>query len=79
MLGWDAVQLSALAARQAKSTDQDKMMAALEHLNVQPRDRTYLAVEEYRFTPTAHIVSTPPGDYSFVPSTPFNEGMLGGR
>jgi branched-chain amino acid transport system substrate-binding protein len=75
--GWDTIMLTALAAQQANSTDQLQMVKALEHLNLTPKQRTYLSFEEYNFTPTNHQVYTGPGEYSFVKYAPFRDGMIG--
>jgi branched-chain amino acid transport system substrate-binding protein len=78
-LGWDMVMLPALAAKKAGSIDQQKMIQAMEHLDLPPRERTYLTYDEYNFSPTNHQVSTPPDEYSFAPYTPLVDGMVGKR
>lgn len=75
--GWDTIMLPALAAKLANSTDQPKLVAAMEHLRLPPPARTYLSYEEYNFTPADHQVYTAPSEYRFVPWTPFSEGMIG--
>jgi branched-chain amino acid transport system substrate-binding protein len=77
--GWDTIMLAALAAKRASSTDPAKMVEALEHLNLPERQRTYVAYSEYNFTPQNHVVYTGPQEYSFVPYTPFSDGMVGNR
>jgi len=76
-LGWDMVMLPALAARKANSIDQAKMIDAMEHLNLPPRQRTYLSYDDYDYSPTNHQVTTPTDEYVFVPYSGLTDGMVG--
>jgi len=78
-VGWDAVQLAALAARRANSAEPAKIVDALEHLHTTPRQRTFVLYDDYNFTPTNHEVQAGPEDYPFVKYSPFVDGLLGGQ
>jgi branched-chain amino acid transport system substrate-binding protein len=78
-IGWDVIMLTDLAAKSARSTDELKMVQALERLNVPDRSKTFVGFNDYGFTPGNHGMKVGPQEYSFIPYTPLLEGMVGRR
>jgi hypothetical protein len=68
----------AVAAEQAKSTDPDKIAAALEHLK-QPadEDKPWVLFNTEGFSPDNHLNVSTPDDYAIVKATPLNQGFTG--
>jgi hypothetical protein len=71
--------LTAMAARQARSTDELAMVHALENLNAPERNRLYVSYGEYKFSPTNHVTYASPAEWLMVPWTPMVDGMIGAK
>lgn len=77
-VGYDAIMLTDLAAKQANSTDEEAIVKALEALRPMPADQVpYVQLQKYDFTPTSHQTPTGASEFSVVPFTPLTDGMMG--
>lgn len=65
---YDTVELAAIAAKQANSTDSAKMAKALETLNV-PSTPAWVDFPKYSFSSTNHFPAYLPGTFDFIPYT----------
>lgn len=75
---YDTLQVVAVAAQQAQSTDLKQIGAALENLK-QPNeaDRPWVLFKREGFSPDNHLNVSTADDYAIVPATPLNQGFTG--
>jgi branched-chain amino acid transport system substrate-binding protein len=77
-VNYDTLQVTAVAAEQAGSTDPEKIAEALENLD-QPadEDKPWVLFETYDYSPDNHLNVSTPDDYAIVQATPLDKGFTG--
>jgi len=75
---YDPLQVVAVAAEQAKSTDPEKIAEALENLE-QPADgdKPWVLFDTEGFSPDNHLNVSTADDYAIVQATPLDQGFTG--
>lgn len=77
-VNYDTLQVAAVAAEQAKSTDPEKIAEALENLE-QPADgdKPWVLFDTEGYSPDNHLNVSTPDDYAIVQATPLDQGFTG--